>query len=294
MSSNKSVTINKKQIPEQKLNKETDGFVIRPLLKEIDKRKLNEQPHRHRFHEIIFLESGSGQHYIDDQKIKLTNRSFYLITQNQVHGFEYGHQLKGFLIRFNDNFLPVQNENYNVLRNYEFLAAQKNILNLNEAECIRFKTQLQTIHAQFSENIPGKLVTIQYLLLALLNELILKIKLEQQSDIDSIRDKDQKIFHRFVHLLNEHFMTEHELDFYAGRLRISKRKLSAISTRYFGEPAKTVLLKRLIEEAKRYLRYSGLSAKEIAFRLQFDDPAYLSRLFRKYTGVTMSAFRRSD
>ena len=48
---------------------------------------------------------------------------------------------------------------------------------------------------------------------------------------------------------------------------------------------------KVIEEAKRMLYASDLSGKEIAFELGFDDPAYFSRFFKKYTGQTLKHFR---
>jgi AraC family transcriptional regulator, transcriptional activator of pobA len=44
-------------------------------------------------------------------------------------------------------------------------------------------------------------------------------------------------------------------------------------------------------EAKRLLRYSDLPVTEIAYRLNFEDPSYFSRFFKKYTGFSPSEFR---
>ncbi|TNJ64042.1 helix-turn-helix domain-containing protein [Paenibacillus hemerocallicola] len=47
-----------------------------------------------------------------------------------------------------------------------------------------------------------------------------------------------------------------------------------------------------ITEAKRLLRGTDIPVNEIGSRLGFDDPAYFSRLFRKHTGVSATAFRK--
>ncbi|NDV02347.1 helix-turn-helix domain-containing protein [Pseudoroseicyclus tamaricis] len=47
----------------------------------------------------------------------------------------------------------------------------------------------------------------------------------------------------------------------------------------------------LMQEAKRLLAYTREDVAEIGYRLGFDDPAYFSRVFRRVTGQSPSAFR---
>ena len=48
---------------------------------------------------------------------------------------------------------------------------------------------------------------------------------------------------------------------------------------------------RLLVEAKRQLIFTGQSVSEIAYSLNFSDPSYFSRFFRKYSGQTPQQFR---
>ena len=47
-------------------------------------------------------------------------------------------------------------------------------------------------------------------------------------------------------------------------------------------------------EAQRKLRYSNISAKELAYELGFNEPDYFSRLFKKSTGKSVSDFLHSQ
>ncbi|WP_373356169.1 helix-turn-helix domain-containing protein [Pseudoroseicyclus sp. CXY001] len=47
----------------------------------------------------------------------------------------------------------------------------------------------------------------------------------------------------------------------------------------------------LMQEAKRLLAYTREDVAEIGYRLGFEDPAYFSRVFRRVTGQSPSAFR---
>ena len=46
-------------------------------------------------------------------------------------------------------------------------------------------------------------------------------------------------------------------------------------------------------EASRLLRFSDLTAGEIAYRAGFSDPLYFSRAFKRHTGRSPTAFRKS-
>ena len=63
-------------------------------------------PHRHNYHEIFVVQSGYGQHRIDDQVIELVPCTVSLITRGQVHIVEHLTDFTGWLVRFGDDFLP--------------------------------------------------------------------------------------------------------------------------------------------------------------------------------------------
>ena len=52
-----------------------------------------------------------------------------------------------------------------------------------------------------------------------------------------------------------------------------------------------VIKNRIMLEAKRLLVHTALTAKEIAYELGYDDPAYFSRLFLIKTGDSPSGFK---
>ncbi len=69
--------------------------------------------------------------------------------------------------------------------------------------------------------------------------------------------------------------------------------LNEISKRLSGITAGEHIRNRVILEAQRYLYNTDLTAKEIAYKLGFEDLHYFSRFFKKYTQQTPSKFRES-
>ncbi len=283
-----------KNIPDHILPTGNSSFIIRPVLKEINKSVLDEKAHRHRFQELIYIKSGTGSHFIDDNTIELKERSFYFIGLNQVHGFNYGKNLDGVLLRFDEDFLPVSHAETDILRDYTNTILLKNELQLCVQDQSRFELLLDLMLKENSSSVAGKQTTMQYLLYALLNKLTNKLleALNQEPLVQENRDR--QLFNKFNLLCNQSFTQEHNLQFYAQNLGITVRRLSDICMKYSGKTGKSIILEKIISEIKRYLKFSTFSIKEIAFRLSFDDPAYMSRIFKRYTNTTLSGYRKLE
>lgn len=58
-----------------------------------------------------------------------------------------------------------------------------------------------------------------------------------------------------------------------------------------GQSAVEVVHQRLLQEARRLLRFSAVQVSEIGYQLGFSDPAYFSRFFTKRTGLSPSQYR---
>jgi AraC-like DNA-binding protein len=98
-----------------------------------------------------------------------------------------------------------------------------------------------------------------------------------------------EIIRKFNLLLEVHFRTEHEVQFYAQMMNKSPKTL----TNLFGlcnYPSPSELIRRrVILEAKRYLYFTDKSAKEVADALGFTSTAHFSRWFKAGTGMNFSA-----
>jgi len=210
-----------------------------------------------------------------------------------VHGFNYGEDLDGVLIRFNEDFVPVGSENASIFRDYVNTLLLKNEIHLPKKEAKSFEMLLDLLLEEYSNESTSRTLTLQNLLLALLNKITSLLLTNLDTENDSLKDRDKQVYNRFHILSNSHFNKEHQLSFYARRLGISARRLSDICLKYSGKTAKNIITDKVLSEIKRQLSYTALSHKEIAYRMGFEDPAYMARLFKKNTGKTMSQYRRT-
>jgi len=92
-------------------------------------------------------------------------------------------------------------------------------------------------------------------------------------------------------VLEQDSAAQHAVGNYARRLRTSETALRRACQRVAGQSPNAMLHARLLVEAERLLRYTGLSVGQIAYQLGFRDPAYFSRFFSHRSGLSPSAYR---
>ena len=104
--------------------------------------------------------------------------------------------------------------------------------------------------------------------------------------------RQEELFKRFIQLIHKHCLNQREVSFYAQKMFITPRYLSAITQAVAGETAKNIIDKHVILEIKVLLESTDLSIQEIANRLQFPDQSFFSRYFKKHTSISPQYYRR--
>lgn len=98
---------------------------------------------------------------------------------------------------------------------------------------------------------------------------------------------------RFVSLVERDFAVRPRVAAYARELGLTPGHLNALCRATLGRPAGAVIRDRLTLEAKRRLLYTDQPVSAVGYALGFADPPYFTRFFRRETGLTPQAFRRT-
>lgn len=106
------------------------------------------------------------------------------------------------------------------------------------------------------------------------------------------RGEDLRIFLSFCDLVETHFRSHATLPEYARQLAVTEARLNDVCRRVAGLASKEVVHDRLLQEARRLLRFSATPISELSYQLGFADPAYFSRFFSQRAGMTPSVFRQ--
>lgn len=112
-----------------------------------------------------------------------------------------------------------------------------------------------------------------------------KINKMKKTKISSIVDKANRI-------INERYNKELTLDDISKELCISPQYFSRLYKDEMGVNFIEQLTKKRIESAKKLIDKGEHSIKEICYLSGYSDPNYFSRLFKKHTGLSPSAYQK--
>lgn len=103
----------------------------------------------------------------------------------------------------------------------------------------------------------------------------------------------QALYTRFLVLIEAHHLEHWPVSRYASRLGLSPESLNRLTRAEAGQSALEMIHDRLAREARRRLIYVDAPISLLAAELGFEDPAYFCRFFKRRTGRSPRAFRRS-
>lgn len=157
------------------------------------------------------------------------------------------------------------------------------------------KHKLQILHEVFLEELETEDSIQAEMLRLLMARFIIKITrlIKSQGNYGHVVDEKIELIRTFTFLVEAHFRKEHSVSFYAAELNKSPKTISNYFSKFDKTPLQ-IIHDRIVLEAKRLLTYTDKSAKEIAFEVGFQDASHLSRLFKKQTGESPSAFKNKS
>lgn len=116
----------------------------------------------------------------------------------------------------------------------------------------------------------------------------------QQADyLAATRSREQTVFDRFIQLVNQHCREQHQISYYAERMCLTERYLGTIIRQTSGTTAKDWIDRALVTQAKVLLRHSDKSVLQISEELNFPNPAFFSKYFKRLTGMTPLGYKQA-
>jgi len=245
-------------------------------------------PHRHNYYEIFLFEKGGGEHEIDFNSILIKDRSIHFVSPGQVHKVKREPESYGRLILFSRNFFYSNSLKKNSLFDIPFLNNNfsEPIINLNEPDYALILGIIDNMETEHEHEQEHHKEAIQ----SYLNLLLLNCKRLFDKKLDD-HDLYNKTYQEFRCLLENEFEKSRQVSDYARRLGITAKQLSILTKKTTGKTAMEMIHDRIILEAKRLLKYSDYSIKEIAFFLNFDDPSHFGKFFRSKEDLTPKEYR---
>jgi AraC-type DNA-binding domain-containing proteins len=253
----------------------------------------NDMPHLHDYYTIFWVESGEAIHATDFVEYSLVADTILYVPPGLKHRMYIDKSVSGVYILFNDEFIQYNQKNYVSLKEYRIFNNPefKSLIKLDENNREKFRNITNLIYNEAHQpDDYSKDIVLNLIHLFLLES---RRVFDQQNQVpkENTETTPDTTIIRFKQLIEENFVREKNVSPYAEMLNINPSCLNELTKRLTGITAGELIRNRVIDETKKLLYSSNSSGKEIAYELGFDDPAYFSRFFKKYTGTTLKEFR---
>lgn len=250
------------------------------------------KPHVHsNLFQIFVIEEGYAELLINDESELIEGISFLTIPKNIVHGFKMHPDVKGWVISLHDKSME------NMLK----LDADI-IIRMDEVHIFKYDAEdklisdaYNTLHKciyEYHSDLPAKQHALQYLVGMLLLRLY-RIPTTSKLSIQIQDNKFTLFYRRFLQLIREKNSFKFGVEEYASLLDISAGYLNKICREVSGQSPKDIIIEYYIDEIKKMLADFELSISDVAYKIELNDPGYLTRLFKKKTGMTPKEYRAS-
>lgn len=230
---------------------------------------------------------------IDFTEYHTTTNSLFFINTNQYLKIEKCGELSGHLIFYNRDFYCIQIHDAEVACDGLLF---NNIYNLPMTALPDDEIkEIDIVFRQIQEELYIDDVSQEEMLRIYLKQLIIRCtRIWKKQQILPIHDLANEVdfFRNFSRLVEIHFKDKHTVADYADLMGFAPKTLTHKFKRLNLAQPNEIIKDRIILEAKRLLTYTSMTAKEIAYNLGYEDPAYFNRLFSQKVGDTTSEFKR--
>lgn len=241
-------------------------------------------PHRHDYHELMWLSAGEGVQLIDGEAHAIVPGTVTVIARGQVHQFQHARGLRGALLRITDAALGGSESRLLGRRGAP-------VITVPPGECDRFSSVLRALHAEtrrppdpYAPDLVRHLTATVLLWLARWDD-------ASRAERPQADDADVALQRRFAERLEHDYTRHHDVAHYADALGVPAAALSRALVAVTGRATKELIVERVMTEAMRLLRFTDLTVGEVAFRVGYEDPLYFSRAFKRYAGRAPQAYR---
>lgn len=261
--------------------------------------------HHHPTFELLHCLEGTSSMRVNGRKILLNSGDFILLRPNEIHDLENDspETCKYFTFHFDmddpeirkllcsgNGLIPSGGENATELRDH----VHQFIKLINEAgsrEPVSSNPAMPTMKLSSVE-----ILKIQSLLPEILLDLISVFdSMEGSGDGQSnraVRSREHvELACKIANLLEQNTESSVRIQDIAEKLCISLSLCNKVFNDVYGLSPRNYLTRVKLNQAKRYLIDSELAVEEIAERLGFASISHFSRQFKRWTGVSPSAYR---
>jgi AraC family transcriptional regulator, transcriptional activator of pobA len=248
-------------------------------------------PFRKDFYFIGFVtNSGDSKITYDNTNVSELNSFLVLQSPGLLYSFMRDNTANGYLIYFKKECFSFFKPEFE--KEFPFFnILHTNFFKLNAVQFKEFMPHFEDVFTAY-ENSDDRQHTIASIkFLALLYHLRSFTTAFNQWE-EGFTTPQQLLFQKFVQLVNNYYLEKRTVEEYADLLSVTANHLSQAIKLVSDKNALSFINERIMSEAKSIIQFTTYDIAEIAYQLNFSDPANFGKFFKKHAELTPVEFRK--
>ncbi|MBC7935113.1 MAG: AraC family transcriptional regulator [Rhizobacter sp.] len=250
---------------------------------------LKRKAHRTEFYGLTFIESGQGKICINNNCYEFEDNMLIATSPGQIITLEVDNISYGYTIFFTSEFL---NEHYpeTIEKKFPFYKLNADSLPVINKDGNHFKILFRAINVEYHTKEPEYMNIIRSYLLVLLN--LANRHYLKKTDTSNFRNKKYELTVELERLVAQNMPERKSITYLAKKLSVSSKHLSEIVKATTGKTPSAFITNIYMLEAKKLLMHTSLSIIEVAYQLNYDDPSYFNKVFKRQFNMTPLHFKK--
>ena len=263
------------------------------LSDQINKAPMPSEPRKMNFILIGLCTKGQISYRMDTEELVVHAGEMLVASERHViDGYQPSADMEGLCIMMSVDFFHEIIKSVHDVSSLFVFARMQPVMKLEANEITTFVEYFQVIKQKISDNHNHfRKDLIRTLMLAMfydVGNVIYRVK-----NFDESLLRSEKVFTRFLKMVEENCKRERRVSWYAQQLNITPKYLSTAVKRISGRTAVEWIENYVTMELRVLLKNSTKSIKEITEELNFPNQSFLGKYFKEHLGMTPSAYRKS-
>lgn len=245
------------------------------------------------FFEMVFVLEGKGVQIINDHRLPYSSDKLFLIFPQDTHSFEVIEKTKFFFIRFHDSYLKTQNSDW--IQKLEFIFHNHNHLpgcilkTVTDKPLLR--AMVEALIREENSNFPQQQEVIKQILNTIITLASRNISLISPLALNQSNAESGLDLLNFVHH-NIYQPEELKATKMALKFNVSPTYISEYFKTKTGQSIQQYTIAYKVKLIETRLKFTNMQINEIVYEFGFSDASHLNRLFKKYTGLNPSDYKK--
>lgn len=269
-------------------------------VQEIELREWQQRPVKNNFFELVYIKAGEGTQCINYNLYNYKSGSLFLLPPLKCHSFQIEEPTRFVFLKFTSEFFNVNGQNASILQDW-FKEAAYILSNYNQLPGDIINNELDRQHictlidvilkenTNYQSSSPS---LIKSLMTSILEILLRNIKQSSTYEVAINAEKDDRVTKLLVYI-NENINKPEflKVEHLAKTFLLSPTYLSEFFRKKIKMSLREYIIKSRLKLVEIRLLNSDFTLTEIANELSFTDASHLSKIFKKYTGLSIREFR---